>query len=131
MLAARLRDPSGATPASVARQLIRDTFGGFRDPRRFGQAAVLICGWGCATVGFARGRLRADDMTLVLERSAAQRRPITSPRRICLFADASAALALLTAAMLAAGVARASRWPCVRRNVADFPGACRRRGPAA
>ncbi len=41
---------------TVARQLLRDSLGGFRDPRRFGQAAVLICGWGCATVGYARER---------------------------------------------------------------------------
>lgn len=40
----------------VARQLVRDALGGFRDPRRFGQAAVLVCGWGCATAGYARGR---------------------------------------------------------------------------
>ena len=41
---------------TVARQLMRDTLGGFRHPRRFGQAAVLICGWGCATAGYARER---------------------------------------------------------------------------
>jgi cellulose synthase/poly-beta-1,6-N-acetylglucosamine synthase-like glycosyltransferase len=40
----------------VARQFMRDALGGFRHPRRFGQAAVLICGWGCATAGYARGR---------------------------------------------------------------------------
>lgn len=41
---------------TVARQLMNDMLGGFRDPRRFGRAAVLICGWGCATAGYARER---------------------------------------------------------------------------
>lgn len=43
----------------MMRQLARDAFGGFRDPRRFGRAVVLICGWGCATAGYARGRWSA------------------------------------------------------------------------
>lgn len=41
---------------TAARQLLSDMLGGFRDPRRFGRAAVLICGWGCATAGYARER---------------------------------------------------------------------------
>lgn len=43
----------------MIRQLFRDAVGGFRDPRRFGRVFVLVCGWGCATAGYARGRFTA------------------------------------------------------------------------